>query len=69
VQRDGDAVLPDEWTDLTAEERDTFRDELSAWRSKAKAQPQLSADQGARADRLLHLTKPPNDDGYWAPLP
>jgi hypothetical protein len=59
VQRDGDAVVPDGWHDLCAEEREVFRDELSEWVSKAKAQPQLFADQGARAARLLEATREP----------
>ncbi len=60
VQRDGDAVLPDEWADLTNDERDVFRDELSEWVSKARDLPQVFADEGARATRLLELTEPPD---------
>ncbi|TFV90406.1 hypothetical protein [Blastococcus sp. CT_GayMR16] len=66
VQRDGDAVLPDGWADLTPDERDTFRDELEDWMSKAEAQPQLFADQGARAAHLHALTVPPGDAVGWA---
>lgn len=57
VHRDGDAVVPAGWTDLNAEERELFRDELSEWVSEAEAQPRLSADQDARAARLLELTE------------
>jgi hypothetical protein len=59
VHRDGVAAVPAGWTDLDGQERELFRDELSEWVSKAKAQPQLFADQGARAARLLEATREP----------
>jgi hypothetical protein len=65
VHRDGDAVVPDGWADLSPAERDVFRDELSEWTSKAKAQPRLFADHGARAARLLELTEPPGGAIGW----
>jgi hypothetical protein len=60
VHRDGDAVLPDGWDELSADERDVFRDELVEWLSMAEAQAQLFADQGARARRLLELAAEPS---------
>lgn len=45
---------------VTNDERDGFRDELSEWVSKARDLPQVFADEGARATRLLQLTEPPD---------
>ena len=55
VHHDGDAVLPNGWAELSTEERQVFLDELGEWVSKAKAQPQIFADRGARAARLIEL--------------
>src|SRR5438128_1243501 len=57
VHRDGDAIIPEGWKHLRVDEREEFRDELEEWVSKARAQPQLFADHGARARRLLQLTQ------------
>jgi hypothetical protein len=62
VHRDGDAVLPDQWLQLSAQEREAFRNELEEWMSKPEAQLQLFADQGrsglsaARVDTAATLT-------------
>jgi hypothetical protein len=57
VHRDGVAAVPAGWTDLDGQERELFRDELSEWVSKAKAQPHLFADRSAPAARELELTE------------
>jgi hypothetical protein len=55
VQGDGDAVLPATWTELTPDERNTFREEVEEWLSKTKAQPHLYVNEGARASWLYEL--------------
>lgn len=57
VHEDGDAVIPEGWRELSVQDREAFRDELSEWVQKANAQPNLFADHGARARRLLQLTE------------
>jgi hypothetical protein len=57
VHRDGDAIIPVGWYEISATERAAFRDELEEWMAKAKAQPHLFADRGVRARRLLELTE------------
>jgi hypothetical protein len=55
VHSEGDAAIPEGYNELTNEERYAFQDELEEWVSKARYQPELFADRGARAARLIEL--------------